>query len=454
MSAKKHPLETEFDRITNRPPVVQRKTADVIDEVMEHEGMLKLFHLLKQNHEYDRILFLHPLDLFGKEGRYQPPHLYYGYCPTRKKGESQISRALRALEVDYQTKASMSLPKIFEQIGIDATDESVGQDIADAIVYLIVSLFRCSPQLLSLVKAKRFDYPLLRKTMKNYKDVIDDGRIAELLKSVFGEEPSDPALIALINRLILIFVPLMKRYPIEFLGATKLSQTEVTVAYHQTALTFLDSLLDMTSSDFEMYTRLMDDLYLFGLIDNTNTISWCESCSKEKISYTEYHGRKAPSSLLKQKCRECKGIESFSCVFTVDPLFLDGIFSRDHLLGVYLAWRLRDANLNPLTEEFAEDRELDILVGDILIECKTYRLGGRDETPRHNLTDSLSQMQKQIDAMKDEGKTISRAALVCNQTKIRDEIENMSGVLKSLIDQYEIKIVTPEDFDQFLESLE
>lgn len=112
----KHTLEKKFEEEVNRPPVRQREVSEILQDIKNHEGMLRLFHLLKQTNNFNTLLFLHPLDLFGREGRYRPPHLFHGNCPEKKEGESYISRTLRALEIDYQAQASLGMNKIFEQM--------------------------------------------------------------------------------------------------------------------------------------------------------------------------------------------------------------------------------------------------------------------------------------------------------------------------------------------------
>jgi len=449
----KHTLERKFEEEVNRPPVKQREVSDILMDIKNHGGILKLFHLLKHTNDFNRLLFLHPLDLFGKEGRYRPPHLFHGCCPERKNGESYISRALRGLEIDYKAQAALGLNRILEQLGIEIQEEdAVGQDIVDAIVYVLVCFFRSSPKLLSLANSEKFDYNLLRKTLKDYGEFVDDEKLEEIISSILSEESSDPAVIDLLERLILIFTPLVTRDAFKFLDVTKVTQAEYAVAYHQAALSTLEILLEKSSLSFETYTDLMDQLYLFGLIENSHTILWCETCSTEKTNYYEFHGNMSPSKMVGKECRECGQKESFSSVYTVDPLLLESIFSRDGLLGVFLSWSLEDANLEYQTRHFAGTQEIDLLMDDILIECKTFRSGGREDTLRENLGQTLIQIQKQVKALEKGGHSVGRLIVLTNQPQMKNELQSMKADLLHNMIQYCIEIYGPDDMTDMIES--
>lgn len=454
MSNEKHPLELKFEEVAGKPPVRQREISEINREIKNHEGMTKLLHLLKDFPANGRLLYLHPLDLFGREGRYQPPYLYFGKCSGTKQGESYISRALKALQIDHKARSSLSLNKVLGQLGIDAEkQEMLGQDFVDAIVYALVILFRSSPPLRSMLQSEEFNYGILRSTMKDYSNILDEKTLEETLTSILADASSDPDLIGLIERLILTFVPLATRSSIEFLEMTKISQSEIAIAYHQAALSFLNDLLRKVSVSFDEYVDLLDQLYLYRLIENGNTIFWCENCSKEKISYYELHGLMAPSKMIGRKCRECNHTESFSSVFKVDSLLLETIFGRDHFLGAFLAWTLENANLDLELSVNVGEREIDVIVDDTLIECKAFRIGGRDETMRENLEQTVLQMKKQFSALEESGKPVKRGILFCNQPEAKNEISNIGSKTKHLIGRHNIEVFSYEDISEIIDAL-
>ena len=454
MSDEKHPLELKFEEVARKPPVRQRETSEILNEIVTHEGMMKLFHLMENSPKLGRIFFLHPLDLFGRKGRYQPPYLYYGKCTADKTKKSYVSRALEALQIDYKVRASLGLSTMLEQIGISADEqESLGRDLADAIVYALVVLFRISPTLRELVQSDEFNYNKLRALVKDYSEIIDTEELEKTLTSVFSDTSEDPELMHLIERLILGLVPLATRGSIEFLEMTKISQSEIAIAYHQAALSFLDTLLKKASLSLNEYSELLSQLYLYGLIENGHTIFWCENCSKERISYYEFHGPMAPSKMLGRKCRDCNHAESFSSVFKVDSLLLEAIFSRDHLLSVYLAWKLKEMNLNPELNVFVGDLEIDAIVNHTVIECKTFRIGGRDETSRENLEQTLLQIRKQMEALTASSRSIKGAVILWNLPSTRKLLSEVSGKTNKIIEQYNVRLFSHESIDELIESL-
>lgn len=433
MSDEKHPLELRVEEIASKPPVKQRDQSEILNEILAHEGMMKLFQQLKTTPIPGRILFLHPLDLFGREGRYQSPYLYYGKCMIEKQKGSHISRALDALQIDHKVQTSLGLSKALAQIGMSTDEqETLGRDFADAVLYALVMLFRISPVLRELVQSQEFNYKTLRALVKDYSHIVDEKELEEVVAPLLTDVSKDPELTSLIERLILTFVPLVTRGSIEFLEMTKISQSEIEFAYHQAALSFQETLLKKASLTFEEYSGVLSQLYLNGLIENAHTIFWCEYCAEERTSYYEHHGSMAPSKMSGRTCRECGRPESFSAVFKVDPLLLDSTFSRNHLLGVYLAWRLKDANLDPELGKFVGNQEVDAVVGDSIIECKTFRMGGRDDTTRTNLEQTILQMKTQVRALTEAGMSIRRSIVFWNQPRAkRQQIEVIKNVIQA-----------------------
>jgi hypothetical protein len=451
---EKHTLEREFEEVARQPPVKQRKNEEILDAIENHEGMLKLFHLLKETSNYNSFLFLHTLDLFGMEGKHSPPYLLFGRCTDRREDENYISQALQDLKIDHQAKSAIGLPKLFEQFGIDVDKQkAIGIDIADVIVYALVSFIRSSDKLKTLVQAEEFNYSLLRETMKDYSKLVDTEQLKTQIDSISSKEPSDPNVRPLIRRLLFAFIPLITRSPLGFLDSTKLAQSEYAVGYHQRALKVLGDLQEKTSISFETYTSLMDRLYSYQLIENSHTIIWCETCFRERTIYYEIHGRIAPSKLIDRDCRECSGKESFSSVYRVDPLLLDSIFSRDGLLSIYLSWYLRNEGVSFESGVYFGGKEIDILVGSTLIECKNFRLGGREDTLRENLSQTLIQIQKQVNALEEDGRSVDRVILLCNQPEMKSERNNMKSDLIDFLDRYNIEIYGPDDISAIVDTL-
>ncbi|MBD3159785.1 MAG: hypothetical protein GF309_13465 [Candidatus Lokiarchaeota archaeon] len=454
MNDSENLFEQTLERATMKPPVSQKATSKIVDEISSHKGIVRLFHLIRESPHLAKLLFLHPLDLFGKEGRYQAPYLYYGQISTDTQKDSNISRALKLLRIDREATSSLALATRLKKMGIDEErQETIGSDIIDAVIYILVMIFKVSPTLRELVESENFSYPLMKSTIKNYANLIDEEELEQAMESIFSEESADPEFIDLIERLILSVVPLITGKSLEFIEMGRTSQSQITLAYHQIAISFVDDLLTKTSISFEEYGEIVKQLYMFGLIKNRNTIFWCEKCMEDRISYNERHGHISPSKMSERTCPDCGESESFSAVFEVDLALLDAIFSRDHLLGVFVGWILKKEGIDAEINTHVDDREVDFLTDTALIECKTFRVGGREETPRQNLEQVLVQMQKQVAALEEDERTMENVMLVCNQPDIRKELSNIAGKAKSFYDEYCPEVFSYEEIDEMVESL-
>jgi len=443
-------ISQEIESAMKRLPVKVRKNKELLDEILTSKGLLGLLHFVREKPESAKVLFLNHLDLFGTIGQTRAPYLYLG--SERKKSHAK-SKILENKIISLKAEQSLASMALMVQFGLNKEEiERAGRDLLDAVVYALVTLFRTSTKLKTLITSDEFNFKILRESVKDYSDVISENQINEVLRGLL-KESKDPELMKTITRLIrTLFVGIGKR-PIEFFRIVNLSTEMFLLEQHQNTSNIVSELLRKASISSESYVDLLDRLFIDNLIQTVSSIFWCENCGDEKARYFELHGQFKPSQMMKWKCPNCgkKGLSS--SVFALDSLLLDCIYGQDGFLGLYFAWRLTDEGIPFESGVTIDGYECDFISNDTLIECKMFQMPGRDSTNIENLESVVADLKKKVELSSSDDRKIEYTILLWNQTDSTDLVEHISVKNSEFIDEFQFKIYTYDTIANLNESL-
>lgn len=224
------------------------------------------------------------------------------------------------------------------------------------------------------------------------------------------------------------------------------------LSFHQLSRIWVSTILSRTFLKVDDYINILDDLYINGLIENKSTVFWCENCSLENPSYSEYHGRIAPSKIIKSKCLNCAKSQSYSAIFSLDNLLSDAIFSKDGFLAVYFAWLLEREQMSFEVLSYPSKYENDFIVDrDTLTECKMFKSEKDREAMISELENSLIQIKDHLNSLEEDGKLIQFAYLIWNRYENPEDLINqLKPKYKDLFDNYNFKVYGPEGLEELI----
>jgi len=375
MVEKESSLERKIERVMKRSLVSKRSTKEIIDEIYFSRDHSLFFSNLREQSAHKRLFFLHRFDLFGVSSEMQLPYFYLTSIPKRREiSESKVLRHVVLRELDVVRDGKDFL---FSFLGIpESRTREFEEDFKDLLAYFIILIIRSNENLIRLISAKEFDYKIMKSVLKDYKDTISFDKVDKELSEIFkGEEGTiDPIIKSKIEKIISQVVSSIANNITGLLESSRKMIPNWMLSFHLSSRMWLSTILNKAKLTIKDYVDILDDLYLCNLIENKSTIFWCENCSLESPSYSEHHGRIAPSKITKNRCLNCGRIQSYSSIFSIDDLLRDAIFSKDGFLSVYFGWLLKKEVISFVLGEHSSEYENDFIINDnVLIECKMFR---------------------------------------------------------------------------------
>lgn len=262
-------LDVQLEKAIKSSLISKRTSKELINEALRFPNLNSFFNQFSRFPIYKRLLFLHRFDLFGIEDEMQRPYLHL--CNPKIEERESIESGSTALHhiVASELGAVNNYKSIWESmLGIDDKKrDEVSEDFKDILAYYVIRFIRSNTNIKTLVNADDFDYHKMKELLKNYDGTID----------LENEEEIDPTIKAKIEKLsLLVTSGIMKNIENLFDNAPKMLPNFI-LSFHLSSELWLRNLLKKSGLSFKEYLSVLDDLYRYRLIENKNTIFWCEN---------------------------------------------------------------------------------------------------------------------------------------------------------------------------------
>ncbi len=456
--SKEGPLDVKIEKAIRKSSPSKKSTFDLINNFLSNRDLNIFFNHLSTNQHYKQLLFLHRYDLFDLEDEMLP--LYFHLC-SLSMGESELATQIEDPTLEYvisKESEAISNGMVFLQ-NLLALDEGQWdiflEDIMDVVAYLSIYFIRYNQNIKNLVNAEIFDYETMKAVLKSYENTINFSSFIEETVSALetDQDVIDPIIKEKIFKLLTqVFSGFRKNLNL-LIEDTDKFLPNFKLTYHLSSSILIKKLLSLSGLSFNEYTKFLDELYRNRLIENKSTIFWCENCSLENPSYSEHHGRIAPSKISRNNCLYCNQPQSYASIFSIDTTLKEAILSKDGLLSVYLGWLLKKEGIKFEVGGYTAKFENDFVIDNsILVECKMFKSNKDRVAIRSNLDSCFSQIKKHIKQLEKEGTKIQRAYLVWNRRETEKEIQNkLESKYMELFRKYSLKIICPDKIEELVE---
>ncbi|OGH04195.1 MAG: hypothetical protein A2W22_03000 [Candidatus Levybacteria bacterium RBG_16_35_11] len=456
MATDKKPLDVRLEKAMKSSLISKKSTKELIREIASFPNLNSFFNQFSNFFIYKRLLFLHRFDLFGIEDEMQMPYLHLCNPKIKKKLESSTSESTALLHiVSTELGVANNIEKLF---GIDyAKRDAISEDFKDIIAYYLIQFIRSNPNIKSLVNADKFDYDAMKSVLKNYEGTVDLDVFPKENEEGFehGKVEIDPIIKSKFEKIILLALSGIAKNIEKFVDNVQKINPNIILPFHLSSELLLNNLLTKSGLSFDEYLNILDDLYRYQLIENKNTIFWCENCSIESLSFTQQYGRIAPSKISRSKCLNCNKPQSYGSIFSLNNVIKEAILSKDGLLPVYFGWLLEKEEIEYKVGEYSGKYENDFIIKkSILVECKMFKSDKDALAIRSELDSSLSQIKKHINEMTSEGIEIKQAYLLWNRNNEEKEIQMKLQVkYKDLFEKYVFDVIYPDEIEEFVNEI-
>ena len=457
---EKESLDSKIEKVVRTSFQSEKSTKELIEDVISNRPLNIFFNQISSNPHYKRLLFLHRFDLFGIEDEMQ---LSYFHLCSPPKSEKELSTQADSTALEYVVSSEIEVVsdgKIILQtmFGIDENRWKIfSEDFKDVVAYFAIHFIRSNPNIKSLINAEKFDYQIMKEILKDYKNTIDFEAFGKEVESAFKTDQGeiDSVIKSKIERLIIQMLSgIMKNIE----GITEITQKMMPnyiLPFHLSSSLWLKNLLSRSGLSFQEYLNVLDELYRNRLIENKSTIFWCENCSLENPSYSEHHGRIAPSKISRNNCLNCDQPQSYASIFSLDRTLKGAIFSKDGLLPIYLGWLLKKESIEFEVGKYSKKYENDFVIKkSTLVECKMFKSEKDLVAIRSEMDNSFSQIKKHIKQLDLEGIEIKQAYLLWNRNGNAEELQRkLRSRYDELFKKYKLKIICPDEIEESIEEM-
>lgn len=457
---EKDSLGSKIEEVVRTSIQSGKSTKELIEDVISNKDLSIFFNQISSNPHHKRLLFLHRFDLFGIEDEMQPPYFHLCGPPIDEKElsvqtESEALQYVVLSELDVVSDGKIMFQTMF---GIDENKwKAFSDDLKDIAAYFAIQFIRSNPNIKKLINAEKFDYQIMKEILKDYKNAIDFDAFVKEIESAFETDQGeiDPVIKSKIERLIIQMVTgIMKNFE-EVIESAKKMMPNYVLPLHLTSSLWLKNLLSRSGLSFQKYLNVLDELHRNRLIEDKSTMFWCENCSLESPSYSEHHGRIAPSKISRNICLNCDRPQSYTSIFSLDKTLKEAIFSKDGLLPVYLGWLLKNEGIEFEVGKYSKKYENDFIIKkSILVECKMFKSEKDSCAIRSEMSSSFSQIEKHIKQLDSEGTEIKQTYLLWNRRDNEKALQKkLQSKYKELFENYELKIICPDEIEETIEEM-
>lgn len=294
----------------------------------------------------------------------------------------------------------------------------------------------------------------MKSILKNYENISFDvvGRqLAEVFKGNRGE--LDPVIRSKIEKLISQIISGLTGNIVRFAESYRKMMPNMMLPFHKLSRMWLLTILTKARLDIEEYVNILDNLHIHKLIENISTVFWCENCSLENPSYSEYHGRIGPSKIARNECLNCGRTQSYSSIFSLDELLKDAIFSKDGFIVVYFGWLLKKEKIPFNVGEYSSEYENDFIINNnTLVECKMFKLEKDTIAIESELENSIAQIRKHLDSLNKIEGQIKYTYLIWNRYESPKELIDRIKT-KYRLEEYNFEVFGPNDIEELIYKL-
>jgi hypothetical protein len=459
MTEGKKPFKAKIEDIVRAPVTSKRMTKEIIDEIYSSENHNLFFLKIRESNPHKKLFFLHRFDIFGANSEVQLPYFYLTNIPKVRRDEEKVpeSRTFQHVVSREINVARDSKDFLFSFLGIPkANKKELEEDFRDILAYFTILFIRSNEELVDLINAKEFNYKIMKSILKDYKNISFDG-VGKQLSEVFEDEEGkiDPVIRSKIEKIVSQIVSGVARNIPRFAESSRKVMPDMMLSFHRLSRIWLSTILTKTFVELKDYINILDDLFMNELIENKSTVFWCENCSLESPSYSEYHGRIAPSIIIKNKCLKCGRTLSYSAIFSLNEVLKDAIFSKDGFLAVYFGWLLEKENIPFTVSEYSLEYENDFIINnDTLVECKMFKSEKDKLAINSELENSLVQIKDHIYSLNESSKRIEHAYLIWNRYENPTElISRFVAKYRELFKKYNFRVSGPEEIEDLISKL-
>lgn len=457
MANDKKPLDVRLEKAMKSSLISKKSTKELIREIASFPNLNSFFNQFSSYFIHKRLLFLHRFDLFGIEDEMQMPYLHLCNLPKiKKKLESSTGESTALLHI-VSTELGVAYNKnnIEKLFGIDyGNRDAISEDFKDIIAYYLIQFIRSNPNIKSLVNADKFDYDAMKSVLKNYEGTVDLDVFPKENEEGFehGKGEIDPIIKSKFEKIILLALSGIAKNIEKFVDNVQKMTPNIILPFHLSSELLLNNLLTKSGLSFDEYLNILDDLYRYHLIENKNTIFWCENCSIESPLFTQQYGRIAPSKISRSKCLNCNKPQSYGSIFSLNHVIKEAILSKDGLLPVYLGWLLEKVEIDYEVGGYSGKYENDFIVKkSILVECKMFKAEKDAMAVKSEIDSSLSQINRHIKELNSNGIKIQQAYLLWNRNDAEEELQiKLQTKYNELFRNYGFMIICPEDIEDFV----
>lgn len=457
---EKESLDLKIEKVVRASVQSGKSTKELIEDVISNTPLNIFFNQISSNPHHKRLLFLHRFDLFGIEDEMQLPYFHLCSPPV---GEKELSTQAESTALQYVVSSEIEVVgngKIILQtmFGIDENKWNIfSEDFKDVVAYFAIQFIRNNPNIKRLINAEKFDYQIMKEILKDYKNTIDFDAFGKEIESAFETDQGeiDPVIKSKIERLIIqIISGIMKNIEGVIESARKMMPNYI-LPLHLSSSLWLRNLLSRSGLSFQEYLNVLDELYRNRLIVNKSTIFWCENCSLENPSYSEHHGRIAPSKISRNNCLNCDQPLSYASIFSLDRTLREAIFSKDGLLPVYLGWLLKKEGIAFEVGKYSKKYENDFVIKkSTLVECKMFKSEKDLVAIRSEIDSGFSQIKEHIEQLDSEGIGIKQTYLLWNRNDNAKELQKkIQSKYNELFKKYKLKIICPDEIEETIEEM-
>jgi hypothetical protein len=398
---------------------------NILEGIRKSDEMTFFFrNLWKENSTQARLFFLHREQLFPFEEKVIIPCLFWSKVQTKK--ERRILDITTELE---EIKGQQAL----EKLGF----EKLFNGIKDLIAYAIIKVIRKNAGIKKLVSDKTFSFRKMKKILGDYSQINFDVLKQEEIENV-------PELDSIVKANVLKFVKTF-----DPLGAVEAISSTFGFAkiLPLMGIPHLEKVLEITEIGFDDYTDILNRLYVSKLINNFQTLFWCEYCLDTPQVFIST-SRIDPDH-LKMKCLKCRKQMSVSSIYNINGLLKDCILFRDGLLAVALGWLFDQKKVTwdfSVHNQYENDFICETKSGKILFECKMHLLPKDERSFRGQVKQDLTLLITHVKTLAKEGTHLNKVYLVFNydlQDYPSDWLENILNLpkLSTSIKHYNIEVI-------------
>ena len=407
----------------------------LLEEINKSNELTLFFrNLWKEDSIQAKLFFLHRKQLFPSEDKVIFPYIFWSNV---REGEDRRSILDIATELE-EIKGQQAWNKIgFEKL----LSETKG-----LFAYYAIKVIRENADIKKLALDKEFSFRKMKQTLGDYKKINFDVLKQEEIESI-------PELDAIVKNNFMRFAKTFD--PLKFIEALS-SVSRIVTTLPLMGIPHQRRLYEIIDVGFKEYTSLINELYVLKLIDNFQTLIWCEHCL-DTLQIFVSTSRIDPNH-LQMRCLKCRKPMLISSIYNLDSSLKNCILFRDGLLAIALGWLFDQRKIKwdfSVHNKYENDFICKTKNGKILFECKMHLIPKDERSFRGQLEKDLNLLVTHVQTLSKEGILLKNVYLIYNYDleEYSDEVEKILDLpkLKRDITRYNVE---PIGFPEIIPVLE